>query len=192
MRRAEAVAKVMDAVDDQLVVACNGMIGREVFTAKDREATFYMIGSMGLALSIGMGVALGRPDKRVVVIDGDGNVLMGAGVLGSVAAADVGNLVHVVLDNEAHGSTGGQKTITDRVDLAALARASGYRHAERIAPEDLEAALPEFLARRGPAMLLVKVEPGNVAGIARVSHTPPEITARFAAAAEREVGPGGS
>ena len=92
MRRAEAVEIVMRAVRDELVVACNGMITREVFTFRDREANFYMIGSMGLALSIGMGVALSRPERTVLVLDGDGNLLMGAGVLASVAAAGLRNL----------------------------------------------------------------------------------------------------
>ena len=182
MRRHEAVEQVMAAVGDRLVVACNGMIGREVFTAMDRPATFYMIGSMGLALSIGIGVAQCRPDKPVVVIDGDGNVLMGAGVLGTAAALELTNLHHIVLDNESHGSTGGQRTITDRVALDAIAAASGYASAERVAPEDLAETLPAFLAKPGPALLLVKVEKGNVDGIGRVTHTPPEITARFAAA----------
>ena len=77
-----------------------------------------------------------------------------------------------------HGSTGGQRTVSDRVALEAMAKAAGYVHAERVAAEDLEAALPAFLAREGPAMMLVKVQVGNVKGIARVSHTPPEITAR--------------
>ncbi|MHC5011438.1 MAG: thiamine pyrophosphate-dependent enzyme [Planctomycetota bacterium] len=180
MHRAEAVAKVMEAVGDELVVCCNGMIGREAFTAKDRESNFYMIGSMGLALSIGLGVAMNRPDKKVLVLDGDGNVLMGAGVLASAAAAAPTNLLHVVLDNEAHGSTGDQRTVSGQVALEAMARAAGYRSAERVSPEDLTGRLPAFLGREGPAMLLVKVERGNVPGIARVSHTPPEITARFA------------
>ena len=182
--RADAVNRVMAAIDEQLVVACNGMIGREVFTAKDREANFYMIGSMGLALSIGIGLAQCQPSKRVVVIDGDGNVLMGAGVLGSAAAARLENLHHIVLDNEAHGSTGNQRTISRDVDLAAVAKATGYAFAERVEGEDLEAALPTFLTRPGPAMLLVKVARGNVPGIARVSHTPAEITARFSRAAQ--------
>ncbi len=180
MRRAEAVEQVMKAVTDELVVACNGMIGREVFTYGDREANFYMIGSMGLALSIGIGAAVNRPDKRVLVIDGDGNVLMGAGVLGSAVAVGATNLLHVVLDNEAHGSTGDQRTITETVDLAALARASGYTWAERVEPDALAETLPAFLERDGPAMLLVKVEKGNQPGIARVSYEPPEITKRFA------------
>jgi thiamine pyrophosphate-dependent acetolactate synthase large subunit-like protein len=183
MHRADAVRLVMDAVTDELVVCCNGMIGREAFTANDREASFYMIGSMGLALSIGLGVAMTRPDRRVLVLDGDGNVLMGAGVLASVAAADAKNLRHVVLDNEAHGSTGGQRTITDRVRLETMATAAGYRHAERVPGEALAERLPSFLEEDGPSMLLVKVEPGNVKGIARVSHEPPAITDRFAASA---------
>ena len=110
MRRAEAIEIIMRAVRDELVVACNGMIAREVFTFRDRESNFYMIGSMGLALSIGMGVALSRPERTVLVLDGDGNLLMGAGVLASVAAAGLRNLLHIVLDNEVHGSTGGQRT----------------------------------------------------------------------------------
>jgi thiamine pyrophosphate-dependent acetolactate synthase large subunit-like protein len=183
MHRAEAVRLVMDAVTDELVVVCNGMIGREAFTAKDREQSFYMIGSMGLALSIGLGVATARPDKRVVVLDGDGNVLMGAGVLASVGAARPENLLHIVLDNEAHGSTGDQKTISDKVRLEALAAGAGYVSAERVRAADLAERLPAFLRGAGPAMLLTKVERGNVKGIARVSHSPTEVTARFARAA---------
>lgn len=184
MHRADAVKLLMDAVTDELVVVCNGMIGREAFTAKDREANFYMIGSMGLALSIGLGVALTRKDRRVVVLDGDGNVLMGAGVLGSAAAADARNLLHVVLDNEAHGSTGDQATISSKVRLEQVAKAAGYRWAERVPAERLVAELPGFLRREGPAMLLVKVDKGNVHGIARVTHEPPEIARRFARACQ--------
>jgi sulfopyruvate decarboxylase subunit beta len=180
MRRNEAVKIVMDALGDEMCVVCNGMIGREAFVAKDRERNFYMIGSMGLALSIGLGVALSRKDRRVVVLDGDGNVLMGMGVLASVAHARPANLLHVVLDNEAHASTGDQKTISDRVRLEEIAKASGYRSAERVAPEEFAKRLPAFLRETGPAMLLVKVDKGNVKGIARVTHEPPEIAARFA------------
>jgi thiamine pyrophosphate-dependent acetolactate synthase large subunit-like protein len=185
MHRAEAVEIVMRGIGDRLLVACNGMIGREAFTYGDRPGNFYMIGSMGLALSIGFGVARSRPEKQVVVLDGDGNVLMGAGVLASVAAEGLGNLHHLVLDNEAHGSTGDQRTISEKVDLAAMARGAGYRSAELVPAAELERRLPAFFASPGPAMLVVKVEKGNVKGIARVSHEPPEITRRFAGAAGR-------
>jgi sulfopyruvate decarboxylase subunit beta len=182
MRRAEAVEILMKAMDDRPMVVCNGMIGREVFTYGDRPQNFYMIGSMGLALSIGLGVAVTNPDRPLVVLDGDGNVLMGAGVLASAGAMAPKGLLHIVLDNETYGSTGDQRTITETVRLEDVARASGYTWAERVEPEAFEAALPAFLARQGPAMLLVKVEKGNLPGIARVSHTPPEIVARFSAA----------
>ena len=169
----------MQCVHDELVVACNGMIGREVFTHRDRSANFYMIGSMGLALSIGIGVALSRREKSVLVIDGDGNVLMNAGVLASAAAAGLDNLRHIVLDNEAHGSTGGQRTITRSVALEKVACACGYRYAERVSTADLATALPGFLKQKGPAMLLVKVHKDNTPNIGRVSYPPPEITRRF-------------
>ncbi len=172
----------MAALDDRPTVVCNGMIGREVFTARDRKESFYMIGSMGLGLSIGIGVALTQPDKEVLCIDGDGNVLMGSGVLASAGALGLKNLHHVVLDNEAHGSTGGQKTIASTIRLEKIAAASGYAYAERVEPENLAAALPGFFEQAGPAMLLVKVEPGNVKGIGRVTHTPIEITERFSTA----------
>lgn len=181
MRRAEAVAIVMQALGDRPTIVCNGMIGREAFTARDRPQNFYMIGSMGLGLSIALGVAITHPEQPIVCLDGDGNVLMGAGVLASAGALGCTNLHHIVFDNEAHGSTGGQRTITESVRLEAIAKASGYAYAERVAPEDLADALPDFLEREGPAMLLVKVEKGNQPGIARVSHTPPEITAQFGA-----------
>ncbi len=174
----------MKALDDRPTVVCNGMIGREAFTAEDRGQNFYMIGSMGLGLSIAIGVAVTQPDKKVLCLDGDGNVLMGAGVLASAGALDLKNLHHVVLDNESHGSTGGQATISDKIHLEQIAKASGYAYAERVAADQLEAALPAFLEREGPAMLLVKVEKGNVKGIGRVTHTPPEITARFAQACQ--------
>ena len=172
----------MKALDDRPMVVCNGMIGREVFTYGDRPQNFYMIGSMGLALSIGLGVLATHPDKPLVVLDGDGNVLMGAGVLASAGAMKPKGLLHIVLDNETYGSTGDQRTISETVHLQALARASGYTFAERVEAEDFRATLPAFLDQEGPAMLLVKVEPGNQPGIARVSHTPPEIVARFGAA----------
>jgi sulfopyruvate decarboxylase subunit beta len=180
MRRAEAVGIVLDALGDELVVACNGMIGREAFAHRDRERNFYMIGSMGLALSIGLGIALGRADQRVVVLDGDGNLLMGLGALANAAAAAPANLLHVVLDNHVHDSTGGQRTISELVALEQVARACGYRSAERVAPERLPEAVRGLLRREGPALLLVEVEPGEVPGIPRVSWEPPEIARRFA------------
>ena len=187
MTRAEAVARVADRIHQgALTIVCNGMVGRELYTHRDLPSQFYMIGSMGLASSIGLGLALAQPSRTVVVFDGDGNVLMGMGALASVAAASPPNLYHVVFDNAAHGSTGGQRTISDRVPLEDVALAAGYRHAQRISEaDDIDAAMSGMLSEPGPAMLLIEVERGNQHGIGRVEPTPAELTRRFREAATR-------
>jgi sulfopyruvate decarboxylase subunit beta len=181
MTRADAVARVAAALGaDALLVACNGMIGRELYTCADAPTRFYMIGSMGLASSIGLGLALVQPSRMVVVFDGDGNVLMNLGMLANVAATGAANFHHVVFDNAAHGSTGNQRTISDRVALEAVARAAGYRRTHRVAREtDLADLLPSWFTGDGPSMLLVTVDRGNVPGIGRVEPSPAELTARF-------------
>ncbi len=191
MTRSDALVRAIDEIDRRapaaLIVACNGMIGRELYTHRDRPGRFYMIGSMGLAASIGLGLALTRPDRPVVVLDGDGNLLMGLGGLASVAAAAPGNLYHLVFDNAAHGSTGGQRTVSDRVPLEQMALAAGYLRAGRVGDEERVAAdVAALLAQPGPAMLLIRVDPGNVPGIGRVELSPPEIAARFRAACTSE------
>ncbi|HKB11949.1 MAG TPA: thiamine pyrophosphate-dependent enzyme [Vicinamibacterales bacterium] len=187
MTRADAVADVAATLrEDALLVACNGMIGRELYARADAPTRFYMIGSMGLAASIGLGLALVRPARTIVVFDGDGNVLMNVGGLASVAAAQPANFHHVVFDNAAHGSTGNQRTIADRVPLEEVARAAGYRRTARVGdPETLRATLGSWFDAPGPSLLLVVVDRQNVAGIGRVEPSPPEITARFRAACAR-------
>lgn len=187
MKRAEAVRILSELLGpEHLVICCNGMASRELFTYGERPENFYMIGSMGLGLSIGIGVALSRPDRRVVAVDGDGNVLMGLSALTTAATEQLGNLVHVVLDNGMHASTGGQRTISRQVNLERVALAAGYRSAQRVdQPEALRQTLGALLSPNesvGPAMVLAVVEPGNVEGIGRVSLTPPELARRFAQA----------
>jgi thiamine pyrophosphate-dependent acetolactate synthase large subunit-like protein len=169
-----------------LVVCCNGMIGRELYTAADAPSTFYMIGSMGLALSIGLGLALAQPKRKVVVLDGDGNVLMGLNALASVASERPPNLTHVVLDNHAHASTGGQRTISGEIPLESVAGALGYRATHRCeTATDFEAALKATTRQPGPVMVLGVVAGGTTKGIGRVEPSPPELAARFAAEARR-------
>jgi thiamine pyrophosphate-dependent acetolactate synthase large subunit-like protein len=192
MTRARAVARVADLVPaGALTIVCNGMIGRELYTHRDQPSQFYMIGSMGLASSIGLGLALARPDRTIVVFDGDGNVLMGLGALASVAAEAPANLYHVVFDNHVHGSTGGQRTIADRVPLEDVALAAGYRAAARVADFDAIApAVRSLFTEPGPAMLLIEVEAGNQDGVGRVEPSPAALTERFRrAAASGSVGP---
>jgi sulfopyruvate decarboxylase subunit beta len=187
VNKMEAVKAVLGACGpEDLIVCCNGMIGRELYTAGDRPSIFYMIGSMGLALSIGLGVALARPKRRVVVLDGDGNVLMGMNALASVASEAPPNLLHVVLDNHTHASTGGQRTISNEIRLESVASAAGYRATHRAeTPEAFEASLRAARAQAGPVMVIGVVEGGTTKGIGRVEPTPPELAARFAAEAQR-------
>ncbi len=184
MKLAEALSIVIPCLRDELVVHANGFISRESFNISDRLGNFYMIGSMGLASSIALGVALNRPDRRVVVFDGDGNVLMNMGSLAMIGATRPRNLVHIVFDNEAYGSTGNQRTVAGQVALEEIARAAGYARAQRVDTADaLRGAAPEFLAQPGPSCLLIKIEPDREERhIGRITHTPTEIASRFMAA----------
>ncbi len=184
MKRWEAVAQLAPLFDDALVVVCNGMMGRDLFGVADKPGQFYMIGSMGLASSIGLGLALARPKRRVVVLDGDGNVFMNLGGLANVGAARPSNLYHVILDNGTHASTGDQKTISSTVRLEEVARSVGYRKVWRIR-EGLAKTAPEFFESEGPVCLLVEVEPGNQKKVPRVSVPPPRIASRFRQEATR-------
>lgn len=187
MNKLEAVKALVNALrPEDLVVCCNGMIGRELYTVGERPANFYMIGSMGLGLSMALGLALARPSRRVISLDGDGNVLMGMNALASVGHERPANLYHVVLDNQAHASTGGQRTISGDVRLEAVASAVGYRAIHRAETvEHFEASIRAAFTQPGPVMVLGVVEGGTVKGIGRVKETPPELTARFCAEARR-------
>jgi thiamine pyrophosphate-dependent acetolactate synthase large subunit-like protein len=177
----EALAPLLD---DALVVHANGYISRRSFNVQDRLGNFYMIGSMGLASSIALGVAVARPDRRVVVYDGDGNLLMNLGSTAMIGAVAPTNLVHVVWDNGVYASTGNQASISRTVPLEKVAEATGYRLALRAAdPESLAAGFTRCLAEEGPTFLLaeIEVEEGPFRA-ARVSHSPEEIRDRFSSA----------
>jgi len=165
-------------------IHANGYIGRAGCAVRDRDECFYMIGSMGLAASIGLGVALAQPRRRVLVLDGDGNVLMNLGTLATIAAARPANLLHVCFDNGAHASTGAQPTISDRVRLDEVARAAGYRSVRRVETRAaLAAEAPAFLAEEGPAFLLVRIALGPPGPPGpRIPLTPAAMAARTRAA----------
>src|SRR5205809_7200384 len=119
MTLADALAVLTPAVPDGTVcIHANGYIGRAGCAARDRDECFYMIGSMGLASSIGLGVALAQPRRRVLVLDGDGNVLMNLGTLATIAAVRPANPRHVCFDNGAHAPTGAPPTVSHPAPLA--------------------------------------------------------------------------
>lgn len=187
MKLAEALSVVIPLLEDELVVHANGFISRESFNLSDRPGNFYMLGSMGLASSIGLGVALNKPERRVVVFDGDGNVLMNMGSLALIGVTQPQNFMHLVFDNEAYGSTGNQRTISGQVALEEVARSSGYKRIQKVTTaQGLNAAATEFLQQPGPSFLLIKIEPDwEERKIGRITHEPPQIAQRFMEAIQK-------
>lgn len=185
MKRYEAIEVISQLLNgNELVISSTGMISRELFTIKDIPQNFYMIGSMGLASSIGLGLALSLPKKQVIVIEGDGSILMNMGSMATIGHFAPKNLIHIVLDNEAHDSTGGQATVSNTVKLEEVAHAAGYQWTRRVdSGEELRKIIKES-SQQGSAFLLVKVEKGGIEGIGRVSHSPEEIKNRFQKSAQ--------
>lgn len=187
--RGRAIEAVFKLLDDELVVVCNGFASREAYALKDRPANFYMIGSMGVAPAIGLGLALSRPGRKVVVLDGDGNVLMGMGTLATVGAIKPKNFFHIVFDNEVYGSTGNQPTLSQTVRLDHMAKSAGYRRVERVRElDDLVYEAASMLKEDGPAFLLVKVSELSD-DVGRVGIEPAAMTERFRHAVTGEAKP---
>ncbi len=179
MSRAQAMAALMELLTDQPLIVCNGFPSREAQKIADRPANFYMIGSMGNAPAIALGVALAKPHKQVITFDGDGNVLMGMGTLATVGALKPKNFIHVVFDNEVYGTTGNQPTISNVVPLEKVAKAAGYVNVERVLErEDVVYEFKDMLKKDGPSLLLIKVnEFQEEAG--RIVLDPADLTKRF-------------
>ena len=122
MIRKEAMDLILKKIKSEPVISANGFISRDLFELKEKNSNFYMIGAMGLSSSIGLGVALKNPKKRVYVFDGDGNILMNLGSLTTIGTLKPKNLVHVIFDNGSHESTGGQPTAANQIDLSKIAK----------------------------------------------------------------------
>jgi phosphonopyruvate decarboxylase len=182
MPRLTALGIALKAAGDDPVAHANGYICRESFSLADRPQSFYMIGSMGLAPAIGLGLALTRPARRSIVFDGDGNLMMNLGVLAMIAAQRPPNFVHLVFDNEVYGSTGNQASLSRGVRLDRLAAAAGFATAVAVTePWALDAALRTALAAAGPHFVLVKVT-AEEADVPRIPYSPAALRDRFRAA----------
>ncbi len=176
----DAITKLMDSIKDEFVVCANGFISRDTFNANDRPRNFYMLGSMGQASSIGLGFAMARPDEKVIIFDGDGNLLMNLGILTMISQIKPKNLIHVVFDNECYDSTGGQPTISSAVALEEAAKGCGILNVYRIkSEENISGIFKDCLKRDGPVFLLIKVGRDPSKEVPRVNIPPPEITKRF-------------
>lgn len=174
MARREAIIDIMKSIDDEIVVCNIGFPSRELYDVKDRDKNFYMIGSMGLASSIGLGLALARPDEDVIVIDGDGSLLMNMGSLATIFANNPRNLTWIVIDNGAYGSTGNQDTHAQKIDLVDVARGVGFKNSYYF--EDIN--LKEFIKSEDASFIVYNTEPGNSTAPI-IDLTPIEIKNRF-------------
>ena len=157
MARYEAIKDIMKEIDDELIVCNIGFPSRELYEISDRDKNFYMIGSMGLASSIGFGLALARPDKDVVIIDGDGSLLMNMGSLVTVFANNPRNLTWIVIDNGAYGSTGNQDTYAQVIDLCEIAKSVGFKNSFKFEEIDLS----EVIKSDDASFIVYDTEPGN-------------------------------
>jgi phosphonopyruvate decarboxylase len=179
MTRHQALSLVIEETpeSDSVVVASTGYTGRELFAIADRPNQLYMVGSMGCTSSFGLGLSLAFPDKRILVAEGDGAVLMRMGNLATVGAYGGENFQHLVLDNGVHDSTGGQATVSDAISLAGVASACAYREASEATTKE---ALEQFLrGRNGPAMQQLKIKPGVPDGLPRPNVSPAEVKQRL-------------
>ncbi|GJG98787.1 phosphonopyruvate decarboxylase [Cupriavidus pauculus] len=181
--RQEALQRVIanTPVDSTVVLASTGFCGRELYALDDRANQLYMVGSMGCLTPFALGLALARPDLKVVAIDGDGAALMRMGVFATLGAYGPANLTHVLLDNNAHDSTGGQSTVSHNVSFAGVAAACGY--ASAVEGDNL-AMLDEVLAAAasatsGPNFVCVQTRPGSPDNLPRPSVTPVQVKTRL-------------
>jgi phosphonopyruvate decarboxylase len=195
-RRAAVLERFLTLVDPAAaVIATTGKCGRELFTLADRPQHLYQVGSMGGAAAMGLGVAL-NVRRPVVVLDGDGAALMKLGSFATIGAYAPAGLIHVVLDNGVHDSTGGQPTVSSCVDFAGVALACGYHYAASCSTLD-RFALAYRAAAAGPkpALVHVRIAPGSMSGLGRPTIEPQDVARRFKAflaeAAPSRVVPGG-
>ncbi|MGW1065590.1 thiamine pyrophosphate-dependent enzyme [Streptomyces aureus] len=170
----DALAALLDREPDVLTVSTCGFITRDLYNLRDRAEHFYLVGSMGMAAPIGLGIALAHPGRRVLVLDGDGSFAMNPGCLPMIAEHRP-NLVHAVLDNGAHESTGGQRTVA-LGDPAATALAAGYAAAHTVDDLDELAALD---LTGTPALVRIRCAPRSHPAGQRVRQTPQQLVERF-------------
>lgn len=183
MTRADAIRICLAHLTaDDIVVAADGAISREAYAVLDRPRTFYMLGSMGQVGSIALGLAMTRRE-RVVALDGDGNFLMGSGGAVMIGGVKPPNLYHLVLDNGAYGTTGGQPSLSRQVDLAQLALGAGYRWARRCrSHREAAGAVAQWLGADGPAFLALPIDEPEATPAPRIPLAPETTAARVRAA----------
>ena len=180
MIRSEVLQEIAPLIQDELVVCNIGIPSQELHAIDDQPSNFYMLGTMGLASSIGLGVALVQ-DRKVIAIDGDGSVLTNFGTLPTIANNPAGNFILLIIDNGSYGSTGDQPTYAGRkTSLARVAEACGCEKVVECRAEETRSVLEEALAGEEMTIIVCKCESGN-AKMPVITMDPVVIRDRFMA-----------
>ena len=163
MKRYDFLKRLVEKTRDELIIAGVSPTNHELFSIKDSPTSFYMRHSLGMASSIGLGLSLAQPDKKVIVLEGDGGILMNLGSLATISTQRPKNLIIFILDNRCYENTGCQPTATaHQTRLDAIARGAGIEKAYRWqGMGDVESNLAEVLIEEGPTVVVVEIETGR-------------------------------
>lgn len=186
LSREDAMKLVVDNLpESSAVVSTTGKLSRELFEYREARGEshkydFLTVGSMGHASSIALGIALSCPDKKIFCFDGDGAFIMHMGALSNIGNLAPGNFIHVLFNNGAHESVGGQPTLGFEIDAEAIARACGYTHTYSVStPHEIEKVLKEGIKHEGPTLIEIKVGINSRDNLGRPTITPIENKKAF-------------
>lgn len=186
LSREEALTRLVEAVDpDSMIVSTTGKLSRELFELRESLGQghgndFLTVGSMGHSSSIALGIALEKPDRKIFCFDGDGAFIMHMGAISNIGALSPKNLVHVVFNNGAHESVGGQPTLGFGIDICSVARACGYKEALSVSTSEEFAALSNRInSLEGPVMIELRVRIDSRDNLGRPTTTPVENKVAF-------------
>ena len=192
MLREEALEIILEHIDENtIVVSTTGKTSREIFEIREKrneshQQDFLTVGAMGHCSSIALGIALAKPNRQVVCIDGDGALLMHLGSLTSIASLKPKNFRHILMNNEVHESVGGQDTAAKNVNLSAIVKSIGSSKMFKAEThEELKETIIDFITGSGPAFLEVKIRPGSRDDLGRPTIKPVDNKENFMAFLEK-------
>ncbi len=177
--RAETLEVIQKSIGyKDLLIATTGYTGRELYALEDKENQLYTVGSMGCASSIGLGISLFSKKNRVIILDGDGAVLMRMGALATIGYYRPNNFLHILLNNELHESTGGQSTVSHSTDFLGIAQSCGYQDVKSCSTiEELESLISNETEKL--TFCLLNIKPGVMDNLPRPVIKPYEVAKRF-------------
>tara|TARA_B100000579_G_C22838962_1_gene860377 strand:- start:78 stop:1229 length:1152 start_codon:yes stop_codon:yes gene_type:complete len=186
LSRERAIHVIADNLSiDDLIISTTGLPSRELFDYRKKKSNrhnrdFLVVGGMGHANQIALGIALKEPNTRVICLDGDGAIIMHMGALATIGSSKAENLIHIVLNNGAHDSVGGQKTVALDIDLSSIAKNCGYRESITITnEEEIKETLNGIKLKQGPTFIEIRINKGWRKDIGRPDKTPIENKLHF-------------